>query len=564
MKRQDSEIKTRLEAVGRVLRDMPLAVPVYQRAYSWKREQVETFWDDLRAAMSVVEREHFLGTIVLTPANEGKKLTIIDGQQRLATATMLIAAVRNAFLDAGDSQRAGVIEKEYLASRDLRTAELEVRLHLGPEDASFLNEYVISPPNGAKPVPKSPSQERIAEAFHLLTSGVVAEVKAAGHNWDKRLFEWMDFLEDRLLVIEVRVPNEADAFMIFETLNDRGLDLTITDLLKNYLLNLTRNDLAPALAAWNATVSELEAVSEAEVVTNFLRNYWNSLYGATRERELYRSLKLRVRSEPQARELLADLEESAPLYAALLSPKHPWWRTHELHQALVASLIRLGLEQHRPLLLAAMARFASDELRRLVDAMLAWSVRGLITGGIGGGSTERAYSLAAVGVRRGELTTVEDVYQALSPSIATDEAFQSSFAVRRINRTNLSRYYLLAIDQHLQGKSNAAVVNDVSDADHLLLHVLPRRAQPTEWPQFTDETIGQWAFRIGNQYLIPRDADPPPPATEWALFTSYLKSLGQPTTDLIAAQPSWGPLEIGAVQATLARAAIDVWPRRPH
>src|SRR4051794_15972465 len=118
MKRTDSEIKTQLDTVGHVLRDQALAVPVYQRPYSWRKEHLEAFWEDLRAAMALADHEHFLGTIVLTPGSSANRVTIIDGQQRLATSVMFLAALRNAFSAAGDVSRAGVIEKDYLASRN--------------------------------------------------------------------------------------------------------------------------------------------------------------------------------------------------------------------------------------------------------------------------------------------------------------------------------------------------------------------------------------------------------------------------------------------------------------
>jgi uncharacterized protein with ParB-like and HNH nuclease domain len=129
-------IDTEVEGIGRVLRDRPLAVPKYQRSYAWDKEHVEAFWSDLRAAMRGADREYFLGSIVLTPGPDAR-MVVIDGQQRLATTTMLLAAIRNYFLELGDEDRATVMERDYIASRSLRTAELEPRLQLNSDDSNF-------------------------------------------------------------------------------------------------------------------------------------------------------------------------------------------------------------------------------------------------------------------------------------------------------------------------------------------------------------------------------------------------------------------------------------------
>src|SRR5688572_17262468 len=104
-----------------------MSVPLYQRDYSWKIEHVKEFWSDLRAAMAAPSPEYFLGTIVLTPG-EGERLTVIDGQQRLATVSMLLAAIRDYFAEMGDADRASVLESSFLSWHSLRKAVREPRL----------------------------------------------------------------------------------------------------------------------------------------------------------------------------------------------------------------------------------------------------------------------------------------------------------------------------------------------------------------------------------------------------------------------------------------------------
>ena len=92
------------DTLAHVLRDQPLRVPIYQRSYSWTPEQVGQFWSDLKAAMSVPDPEYFVGTFVLSSSTD-QRLTIIDGQQRLATTAILIAAMRNFLVEVKDKTR---------------------------------------------------------------------------------------------------------------------------------------------------------------------------------------------------------------------------------------------------------------------------------------------------------------------------------------------------------------------------------------------------------------------------------------------------------------------------
>ena len=111
----------------------------------------------------------------------------------------------------------------------------------------------------------------------------------------------------------------------------------------------------------------------------------------------YASIKERVVTQAQVVDFVGDLQKAAVVYAALLSSNH------EDREALgptvrssIESLLRLELEQNRPLLLAALQHFQTKEKKKLLRALVSWSVRGLIVGGIGGGSAEKAYC----GVRR--------------------------------------------------------------------------------------------------------------------------------------------------------------------
>jgi len=96
-----------LRGIAGQLKERRLAVPIYQRSYAWTDEEVGEFWADLRQAFAQEPSEYFLGTIVLTKGSAGNPDTIIDGQQRLATTAILMAAVRDEYRDRRDEKRGG-------------------------------------------------------------------------------------------------------------------------------------------------------------------------------------------------------------------------------------------------------------------------------------------------------------------------------------------------------------------------------------------------------------------------------------------------------------------------
>jgi len=268
----------------------------------------------------------------------------------------------------------------------------------------------------------------------LLRSRVEEEAAAAKSNWQERLFRWAEFLEYEVLTIVVEVPDSSDAFLVFETLNDRGLALTVADLLKNYLYGTAGNQVNAVESAWETTVSNLESSDDEQRLLDFLRQYWSSWYGAVRERDLYRSFRTRVRSEAQAVELSSKLAQASPNFLALVTGDAALWPDQSVTQEETDTLQVLRLSQNRPLLLAAMDHFPPGELNRLVRAIVSWSVRGIVVGGIGGGTTERYFCDAAVRVREGQLRTTEEVLAALKEVVPADEQFRRDAATVHIPR----------------------------------------------------------------------------------------------------------------------------------
>ena len=128
------------ETIGHVLKDTRLRVPIHQRSYAWQEEHVADLYQDLTKAIRDNEPEYFLGSMVLIKATDGR-LEVNDGQQRLATSVILLAAIRDYFARIGDKKTSELVERDFLLSVDRKTHELLPRLQLNVED----NEYFVRP-----------------------------------------------------------------------------------------------------------------------------------------------------------------------------------------------------------------------------------------------------------------------------------------------------------------------------------------------------------------------------------------------------------------------------------
>jgi len=558
---EETRIEFDLRGVGNELKDRLLAVPIYQRSYAWTSEEISEYWSDLRSAFTESVAEYFLGTIVLTRQGKPPRDTIIDGQQRLATTSILLAALRDAFRNRTDSRRADIVQKDFLSTSDLASAAEVSRISLNSEDAYFFEQRIVA--GQTTPEPTKPSHKLIIDAYQYFSEQISKLANDAGPEWTTRLTQWVEFLRLRLKAIILVVPTEADAFLIFETLNDRGADLTIADLLKNYLFGHAGAKLDPVRDGWMQVLGALEIAAENALFTTFLRHYWSSKHGAIRERELFRSIKEHVATEAQVIEFINDLQNAAILYAALISSDHEYWENlGATVKENVETLLRLDLEQNRPLLLAALQHFTDEEKKRLLIAVVSWSVRGLIVGGIGGGSAEKNYCRAAVKIRKGEIKTTSELLSEISIIVPSDDEFKTTFATARVPKGGLARYYLIALECGKKGESEPELVPNTNEEQVNLEHVLPKRASDKDWGKnFSAEERKDYLHRLGNLALLQKGPNGRIGNKSFNEKQPILKSSAFILTSEIGNEADWTREAIRDRQARLAELAINVWPR---
>ena len=552
------------DGIGHVLADRRLSVPVYQRSYAWDEDEVSEFWSDLVDTFGEPGQEYFIGNLVFTEesAPEGA-VSIIDGQQRLATTLLLLASIRDEHANRGEEEAAQELHRAFVSTYDPRTKEHRPRLHLNSEDNEFFRGLVVDKLPHDDADPQKRSHKLILSAYGALRANVTRMADAAGDGWYEQLVSLREFLETNLRVVVVDVPTEADAFLIFETLNNRGADLTIADLLKNYLYRRAGTDLDTVRDSWMQALGALEVTADEGTFVTFLRHLWSSKHGATRERDLFKGIKAHVTTRAHAVAFAGDLKKAAAHYAAILNSDHDFWRSMGSDgKANVETLHRLKLEQFRPLLLALMQHFTKAELKKALRALISWGTRGLIVGGIGGGSAERAYCDAAVGVRSGSVKNVGDLLKSLDSFVPADSVFEAAFAARRVTNAKLARYYLHSLERAAAKESQPELIPNQDEDQVNLEHIFPKNPTQGEWKEFKADEHATWVHRLGNLTLLQKGPNDRIGNKPWSDKKPVLAKSKLKLTLRAAKKKSWGKAEIDESQQHMAGLAVTAWPRK--
>jgi hypothetical protein len=554
-----NQIRINLEGIAHVLADNRLRVPVFQRSYAWEEGHVTELLQDIAAAIKAGATEYFLGSIVVSTEHSGM-LEVVDGQQRLATVSVVLAQVRDYFLLNGEDDRAATLESEFLLKRDLRSQEAVPRLTLNDIDHDFFAKTVLSRPKtpGRSAVPSRVSHRLIAGACKAASKHLGAAASTSKTPVDV-LVDYVEYLSTRAKVILVQVPDQANAFTIFETLNDRGLDLAISDLLKNYLFYRAESRLPEVQAAWTSMLGALTAVDTDASVVDYIRHYWSSVHGATRERDLYAVIRKRTSSKQAAVDLALGLEAGARFYAALLSSGHELWNEYGAStRQHIDTINLLRMVQVRPLLLAILAKFSIQEAKKAFRMVVAWGVRFLVHGGLGGGVLEDNYCQRASAINADTISTAKQLGLAMASVVPSDKAFEDAFANATISQAYLARYYLRVLENQVRGQAQPELVPNPNEEEVNLEHVLPLKPEGN-WPSFDDDTARAYQRRLGNMVLMQQK---PNSAARSSAFTKKRTSLATSHYKLtaeIGAATVWDAEAISQRQERLAKLAVQAW-----
>lgn len=554
-----NEIGFEHKGIGLVLAHNRLRVPLNQREYSWEEEHVEELFSDFSTAIDKSDRPtYFLGTIVLTRGNDDVP-EVSDGQQRLATTTILLAAIRDYLKSVKDFPRATAIEQEFLKTTDFETTDTVPKLQLNVDDNEFFKAYVVDGEHHV--LAKRESHKRIKRASQLAAEHMATILEPYTKESSKtvRLQQWVKFLREVAEVIVLRVPDIINAFVMFETLNDRGLKASQADLIKNYLLSFCRDMIPQGQQSWAQMTAVLESLGQGDISVTYLHHLLIIKNGPTREREVFDRVRSAVTSQPRALEFLDELATSANDYAALFNSDHRKWNEYGTKTRKHLSTINqdLRVEQIRPLLFAVAKYFSVNEAKAAFKLFVAWSVRFLIVGGRGG-LLERNYALRAVDVASRKIKSAAELATAMEEVVPSDALFESAFSEARLSHTYFARYVLRALELKAKGEAEPELVPSNEENAVNVEHVLPENPDGA-W-DIEPKTAEANYKRIGNMVLLQAKKNHVLGNSPFTVKRPVLKTSAFALTAEVATPAKWGLKEIETRQKRLAKLAVQTWP----
>jgi hypothetical protein len=539
-------------------------VPAYQRDYSWTEEHWEDLWDDI-LEIERTGRAHYMGAIVLTEQNVDD-YRIIDGQQRLATLSILVLAalrslqdwIANGVQPDENGQRRDLLRNAFLGGLHPVTLRTAPKLTLNTSNRRFYEGTLLTlqnPPSvGALP----PPEKSLWSALEFFRRKL--REKFAGDQDGEALSTFIyEVVSTSLMFIQVTVEDEAGAYTVFETLNARGLELTAGDLLKNYLLSIVHptgdGNLHQAVETWQAISNRVQARRLPE----FLRHCLNSRRSFVRQERVYQSIRTDVQNGEQVFSLLQELESASVLVEALDDPTHGFWTDFQDAKKAVRHLKLYGVVQYRPLAIASFAHLNETELPRILRALDVISFRYNMISQRNTNKLEEVYNRIAIAVSNGELKGSRDVENALKAEIyVSDDEFREAFAQRAIAtggpKTRLVRYILFALQ-----KQEHNVDGDWETDSATIEHVLPEHPDDSWRLNFPGDLHERYVDRLGNYLLLEaklngREAANRPYAEKMEV---YRQSQYQGTKSLSV--PEWNPQAIEQRQSQMAKVATAIW-----
>jgi uncharacterized protein with ParB-like and HNH nuclease domain len=544
--------------IGTVLKRYRLRVPKYQRDYAWTSAQVEAFLQDITSAIQIDEPQYFLGTIV-TIKRESGELEVVDGQQRLATTSLVLAALRN--LAGQANQKLYTLITNFLSSINTATLEEDNQLALNLADSEVFRSLVVEGVTGKGFVKNRESHMLLSQAYEMAKKHLEELGKAAfANNLTKLAQQWIEFLEQRAKTILLKVSDDSSAFRMFETLNDRGLSVSQADLIKNYVFKESAQNFDQVQQFWTSIRSTLENVDDESSTINFI---WHALIATTgfvEQKKMYDRVKSTIKGKNSSLTELANWDKLAKYYTGISNPFAAIWQENKQSvERQIKVLNLLDIQPFRPILMASAVKMEDKELSMVFTKMIAVGVRLLVASRTTTQSVFQPLSVAANKIWKGEIKTAAKLVEFLVANIPNDAQFQSAFEVATVSRAKLARYYLRTLEQVSKGEKEPWESPNEDANDINLEHILPRNPK-ANWPAFSQDQADAHLKRLGNMALIQKSKNKELGNGTFAEKKKVFLGAQFETTKMVASFEDWNPDNVLARQKQLAELALKAWP----
>lgn len=540
------------------------SVPRFQRDYSWTTEEWDDLWRDIEMLFEDDgETEHYMGYLVLQ-SKDSKNFDVIDGQQRLTTLSILVLAVlasinelvKNGIDETNNKKRLEQLRNSYIGYLDPVTLIPKSKLNLNRNNNNLYQRYLV--PLEVAPKRNLKTTEHLMRKafdwFYNVVQGRYAETKSG-----QVYAQFIDDLSDKLFFTVITVNNELNAYKVFETLNARGVKLSSTDLLKNYLFSVVHNDNSD-----NHEMNELDERWERLVgligsgsLPDFLRSYWNSKNRFVRHSELFKRIREKVSSKGEVFSLMRDLERNADVFAALPNAEDSLWNNDQGKQ--IGYLKMFNVKQLYPFLLSAFHVLNTDDFTALLKACVTISFRYNVIGNLAANEQERVYNRVAIAIANNKIYSIQEILEELRAIYISDEKFRKDFQDKILRTTQtrnkrVVRYILFEIEKQTSGNAY-----DFESSSYTIEHVMPE-SLGVDWNHIEDRDHIQFIYSLGNMTILKKSDNQSIGNSSFDVKSkTYEKSEFEITIRIASENEEWNASRIQIHQSWLARQAVGIW-----
>lgn len=549
--------------IRQVLESGTYLIPRFQRPFSWDVDNVEEFWVD---STSDLKKDYFIGAFVSYNLSSSA-FGLVDGQQRITTITIALCAIRDKFNDLGFSAPAKGVHR-LIETRDLND---QAQFVLKTETSyPYLQAKIQSLEKEETEIDVGEEEKAISAAYKLIHTLIDHGVQETTSKVDPSKAKaaskkWLESVRDKLLglkVISITLDNQDDAYLIFETLNTRGKDLTAADLAKNHLLRLLPSKgkaIDRPKDHWVEIQSTLEQASRPIQMTTFLHHYWLSKHPFTTEKELFKAIKSEV-SVTNVRAVLDELRTDSDLYRGILEPERlSLWNkgNRDVEDSLRCITDVLNIQIANPLLLTVLRLFSSKKLKDGQVREIFWLVERYhylyttisnlpSSGGVSKMYAAHARALASASDANARGLCINEFKKKIKSKLPARDTFITRFKALNYStprHKEIIGYTLWKIYKH----RFPAV--DVDRTGQSLEHLLSQK------------TGASSLHSIGNLLGVPVKYNAEVlAANDFADKKAFLKKHGYILEPQIEAATAWGTAEIELRTGALAELAYDeVW-----
>ena len=483
-------------------------IPIYQRTYSWTEKQCRQLWDDiLRAGSSDAISVHFIGSIVyveegLSQATHLAPLLVIDGQQRLATLSLLLEALARALGDSEPIDGFSAVKlRHYYLSNPLESGERYYKLLLSQTDNASLKAII-----NRSEQPKEPSL-RVTQNFGLFTEWL------KGQRGD---FAAVCRGLAKLVVVDIALSRDQDnPQLIFESMNSTGKELSQADLIRNFVLMR----LEPALQTrlyeeyWRPMEQDFGQEAYGTEFDSFMRHYLTVRTGdIPREREVYERFKDYSRTTPVQDAGIETLVKEIRSFARYFCALALGTEQEVMLRAAFHDLRELKVDVAYPLLLELYHDYAdgilsATDFEAAVRLVEAYVFRRAICA-IPTNSMNKTFATFTKALKRERYLESIQAQLLMLPSYRRfpgDEEFHRDLQTRDLYHFPRRSYWLRKLENH--GRKERVRVDE-----YTIEHILPQNPNlsltwqeslGTEWQRVQQH----WLHTLGNLTLTAYNAD---------------------------------------------------------